>query len=53
MYTAHGGLKATFLSTYLHTIVVFVALCLFAMQVYAVSPDLGSPGKVSSAALMK
>ena len=46
MYTAHGGLKATFMSTYLHTVVVFVALCLFCLEVYAVSPDLGSPGKV-------
>lgn len=46
LYTAHGGLKATFLSTYLHTVVVFVALCLFALEVYAVYPLLGSPAKV-------
>ncbi|KAI7838882.1 hypothetical protein COHA_007348 [Chlorella ohadii] len=47
MYTAHGGLKATFLSTYLHTIVVFIALCLFAFEIYAVkNTGLGSPGNV-------
>ncbi|GAB4814949.1 hypothetical protein N2152v2_001995 [Parachlorella kessleri] len=46
MYTAHGGLKATFLSTYLHTVVVFVALCIFTMKVYATSSELGSPAKV-------
>jgi hypothetical protein len=37
-------LQATFMSTYLHTIVVFVALCLFAFEIYAVkSNGLGSP----------
>lgn len=46
MYTAHGGLKATFMSTYLHTVVVFVALCLFSLQVYASYDLLGSPAKV-------
>ncbi len=33
---SNAGLKATFLSTYLHTIVVFIALCLFAFEIYAV-----------------
>lgn len=47
MYTAHGGLKATFMSTYLHTIVVFIALCLFAFEIYATpNTGLGSPGSV-------
>jgi hypothetical protein len=47
MYTAHGGLKATFMSTYLHTIVVFIALCLFAFEIYATpNTGLGSPGTV-------
>ncbi|KAL4858304.1 Urea-proton symporter DUR3 [Chlorella vulgaris] len=47
MYTAHGGLKATFMSTYLHTVVVFIALCLFAFEIYAVpNTGLGSPGSV-------
>ncbi len=45
-YTAHGGLKATFLSAYLHTIIIFVALCIFTMEVYNGSADLGSPSKV-------
>jgi len=47
MYTAHGGLKATFMSTYLHTVVVFIALCLFAFEIYATpNTGLGSPGSV-------
>ncbi len=47
MYTAHGGLKATFMSTYLHTVVVFIALCLFAFEIYATpSTGLGSPSVV-------
>jgi hypothetical protein len=47
MYTAHGGLKATFMSTYLHTIVVFIALCLFAFEIYATpASGLGSPATV-------
>lgn len=46
MYTYHGGLKATFQSDYLHTIVIYAALCLFSIYVYAVADDLGSPGKV-------
>ncbi|KAL4418865.1 hypothetical protein ABPG77_002621 [Micractinium sp. CCAP 211/92] len=47
MYTAHGGLKATFMSTYLHTVVVFIALCLFAFEIYATpNTGLGSPATV-------
>ncbi|EFN55634.1 hypothetical protein CHLNCDRAFT_133809 [Chlorella variabilis] len=47
MYTAHGGLKATFMSTYLHTVVVFIALCLFAFEIYAMpKTGLGSPATV-------
>jgi SSS family transporter len=46
MYTALGGLKATFMSCYIHTVYIYVVLCLFTIIVYATSPDLGSPGKV-------
>jgi Na+/proline symporter len=35
------------MSTYLHIIIVFIALCLFAFEIYAVpATDLGSPGVV-------
>ena len=46
IYTATGGLKATFLSSYIHTVIIYVALCIFAFTVYATGPDLGSPKKV-------
>lgn len=40
-------LQATFMSTYLHTIVVFVALCLFAFEIYAnKGTGMGSPSTV-------
>eukprot|EP00803_Ostreobium_quekettii_P003267 evm.model.scf_1162.4 EVM.evm.TU.scf_1162.4 scf_1162:26896-29628(+) len=46
LYTAAGGLKATFLASYIHTSIIFIALCIFTFQIYAHSDDLGSPGKV-------
>ena len=49
IYTATGGLKATFLSSYIHTVIIYVALCIFAFTVYATGPDLGSPKKVRGA----
>jgi len=47
-YTVTGGLKATFISSYIHTVIIYVVLCLFAFMVYAPSHivQLGSPGKV-------
>eukprot|EP00884_Botryococcus_braunii_P018907 jgi/Botrbrau1/56/Bobra.0022s0050.1 len=45
-YTVFGGLKATFISSYLHTVIIYVALCIFTFTVYATSPELGSPGVV-------
>ena len=47
VYTTTGGLKATFLSSYIHTVIIYVALCIFAFTVYASGSDLGSPSKVS------
>jgi urea-proton symporter len=46
IYTVAGGLKATFIASYFNTAVILIALCIFMFQVYVVSPDLGSPGKV-------
>lgn len=34
-YTVMGGLKATFTSSYLHTVIIFVTLNLFVFKVYA------------------
>ena len=50
LYTVAGGLKATFLSSYIHTVIIYVVLCLFAFLVYSPSnvEQLGSPGKVLS-----
>eukprot|EP00871_Galdieria_phlegrea_P000695 jgi/Galph1/1626/GphlegSOOS_G303.1 len=49
VFTLAGGLKATFLSDYFHTVVIYVGLCIFAIVVYtgaSSSPLLGSPSKV-------
>ena len=45
IYTV-AGLKATFLSSYLHTVVIYVALCIFAIHVYMKDDKLGSPNRV-------
>ena len=37
---------ATFLSSYIHTVIIYIALCIFAFTVYAGGSDLGSPKKV-------
>lgn len=41
-----GGIKATFLTDYAHTVVILVILLLFAFTTYATSDVLGSPSKV-------
>ena len=48
LYTVAGGLKATFISSYVHTVIIYVVLCLFSFMVYTPSsvPALGSPAKV-------
>lgn len=46
VYTLFGGIKATFLTDYAHTIVIVVIIFVFAFSVYATSPLLGSPGAV-------
>ena len=50
-YTMAGGLKATFMASYIHTAIIFVILLTFIVLVY-LSDDgdpLGSPGKVYDA----
>lgn len=46
IYTMFGGLKATFLTDYAHTVAVLVILLVFAFNTFAVSDKLGSPGIV-------
>mmetsp|Transcript_8216 Transcript_8216/g.11087 ORF Transcript_8216/g.11087 Transcript_8216/m.11087 type:complete len:684 (+) Transcript_8216:550-2601(+) len=46
MYTVAGGLKATFLASYIHTAIIFVVLCLFCFIVYTGGGDLGSSDRV-------
>ncbi|KAK9808723.1 hypothetical protein WJX72_002523 [[Myrmecia] bisecta] len=53
VYTATGGLKATFLSSYIHTVIIYVALCIFAFTVYGGGSDLGSPSKVFNNLVIK
>jgi SSS family transporter len=46
LYTAHGGLKATFLAGWAHVAIIYAALCVFMFKVYAHDHQLGSPGRV-------
>lgn len=46
VYTLAGGLKATFLASYLHSLVVHVVLMIFLYLVYTSSSELGSPAVV-------
>ncbi|KAF3987481.1 hypothetical protein FT663_04435 [Candidozyma haemuli var. vulneris] len=46
IYTMFGGLKATLLTDYAHTVAVLVILLVFAFNAFAVSDKLGSPGVV-------
>lgn len=47
IFTLAGGLKATFLADYIHTVILIVIIMIFAFSTYAVpSHGLGSPGAV-------
>jgi urea-proton symporter len=46
LYTLFGGIKATFLTDYMHTLTILVIILIFAFTAYATSPILGSPGAV-------
>jgi urea-proton symporter len=41
-----GGIKATFLTDYVHTVMILVILFIFAFTAYATGSELGSPGAV-------
>ncbi|AET39627.1 Dur3p Ecym_4595 [Eremothecium cymbalariae DBVPG len=46
VYTLFGGIKATFLTDYVHTIIIIVIVLTFAFTVYGTSDLLGSPAIV-------
>ncbi|XP_059275504.1 urea-proton symporter DUR3 [Lycium ferocissimum] len=46
IYTLAGGLKATFLASYIHSVIVHVVLVIFVYLVYVTSDELGSPSIV-------
>ena len=46
LYTLFGGIKATFLTDYVHTFILLIIILIFAFTAYATNVDLGSPGKV-------
>ncbi|TPX63359.1 hypothetical protein CcCBS67573_g08701 [Chytriomyces confervae] len=45
-YVTFGGLKATFITDYIHTAILFIIILFFGFVVYATSPLIGSPGKM-------
>ncbi|CAK3767641.1 urea active transporter 1 [Lecanosticta acicola] len=49
LYTMFGGIKATFLTDYVHTVVILIIIFLFAFTAYATNSILGSPGAVYDA----
>jgi SSS family transporter len=46
IYTMFGGIKATFLTDYVHTVAVLLIILYFTFTTYFTSPILGSPSKV-------
>jgi len=46
VYTLFGGLKATFLTDYVHTAVIYIIILSFVFTVYGSSPTIGSPSKM-------
>ncbi|OJJ47805.1 hypothetical protein ASPZODRAFT_141375 [Penicilliopsis zonata CBS 506.65] len=49
LYTLFGGIKATFITDYMHTVVIIVVIFLFSFSAYATNETLGSPSKVYDA----
>lgn len=45
-YVVAGGLRATFLVDYLHTVILFIILYFFLFKIYGSSEAIGSPGKL-------
>ncbi|KAJ9299130.1 hypothetical protein DTO271G3_3372 [Paecilomyces variotii] len=49
LYTIFGGIKATFITDYIHTIFIVTIIFVFAFSAYATSSKLGSPSAVYDA----
>ncbi|GAB1192058.1 hypothetical protein APSETT444_001242 [Aspergillus pseudonomiae] len=49
LYTLFGGIKATFITDYMHTVVIIVVIFIYAFSAYASNDTLGSPGRVYDA----
>ncbi|PWY67928.1 urea transporter [Aspergillus heteromorphus CBS 117.55] len=45
-YVIVGGLRATFIADYTHTVILFIAILVFGLLVSATSDLIGSPGKL-------
>ena len=46
LYTIFGGIKATFLTDYVHTVMILIIILIFSFTAYSTNEQLGSPGKV-------
>lgn len=46
IYVLFGGLRATFLTDYIHTVALFIIILVFGFTVYATSDKIGSPSKM-------
>lgn len=46
LYILFGGLRATFLTDYIHTVALFIIILVFGFTVFATSPKIGSVGKM-------
>ena len=49
LYTIFGGIKATFLTDYVHTVMLLIIIFIFAFTTYATNNILGSPARVYDA----
>ncbi|KAI5456000.1 Sodium:solute symporter family-domain-containing protein [Mariannaea sp. PMI_226] len=49
LYTLVGGLKATFLTDWVHTFILLIIIIIFSLTTYATSDTLGSPSAVYDA----
>ncbi|KAL8735039.1 MAG: hypothetical protein Q9181_002977 [Wetmoreana brouardii] len=46
LYTMFGGIKATFLTDYVHTVMILIIILIFAFTAYTTNVNLGSPSRV-------
>lgn len=46
VYTATGGLKATFISDWIHTVIIYLVVLALCFKVFCTSDIIGSPGKM-------